>query len=756
MPVIYPLDSISITQKKYYTERTCRPLPDSGIRAFGQMIIKKDWDDIKEEDDTTKQDEVLQALLLDKLDKSCPSKTVKLRTEDKPYITKDIKVLDRQRMREYSKHGKSLRFYELKERYDKKLRAAAQDFLDKSIRTLMESAPGKAYSLLKRLGAQPGDRIDACSFEIPEHVSLGLTAAESADRIAQKFAEISQEFPAIAVDRLPTRVVQNIQNIENQQIPFISRSLIEDKIRRSKNTKGGVPGDLPVKLAKEFGPELSIPTQKIFNNIVQTGKWPDRWKTEMGIALNKVKPENPESERDLRIISLTPFLSKTFEKIVLDWLLFFVGDKMDWKQYGGTKGSSVSHYLIDLISYILYNQDLKEPRAVLAAMVDFKKAFNRQNHNILITKLSDMGVPGWLLKIVIGFLEDRELILTYKGKQSSSKKMPGGGPQGTILGMFFFLILINGAGFPSQQAELGKKITSAINKRKEIATGHWKYVDDLTVAEAIMLKDTLIEDENETLEKPLTFHDRTKHLLPPDKSKVQKQLEDLQTYSDENEMKINYKKTKTMLFNEAKKTDFSPKMKLGNETLDLVEEMKLLGVHMTSDLKWNLNTHEMTKKAYTRLWLIRRLKLLGANKGELIDVYVKQIRSVLEYAAVVWHPGLTITNNQDIERVQKACLAVILGRSYESYESALQLTGLERLTKRRESLCLKFARKTIKNPKFNSWFVEDKNVLGTRRITKNLKVTQTRTRRFRKSTIPYLTELLNAKGYSGNPSESEI
>ena len=94
------------------------------------------------------------------------------------------------------------------------------------------------------------------------------------------------------------------------------------------------------------------------------------------------------------IISLTPFLSKTLEKIVLEWLLHYAGNQIYWKQYGGFKGSSISHYLIDLISYILYNQDLKEPQAVLAAMVDFEKAFNRQNHNILIKKLNDMGVPG--------------------------------------------------------------------------------------------------------------------------------------------------------------------------------------------------------------------------------------------------------------------------------------------------------------------------------------------------------------------------
>ena len=76
---------------------------------------------------------------------------------------------------------------------------------------------------------------------------------------------------------------------------------------KANNTKGGVSGDLPVKLGKEFSNELSIPASRIFNNIVQNGKWPARWKSEEGIALNKVKPKQPESESDLRIISLIHF-----------------------------------------------------------------------------------------------------------------------------------------------------------------------------------------------------------------------------------------------------------------------------------------------------------------------------------------------------------------------------------------------------------------------------------------------------------------
>ena len=97
--------------------------------------------------------------------------------------------------------------------------------------------------------------------------------------------------------------------------------------------------------------------------------------------------------------------------------------------------------------FILFNQDSNEQTAILACMVDLKKAFNRQNHNILITNLSDMGVPGWLLKIVIAFLTDRKITVRYKGRQSSVKSLPGGGPQGTLLGLLLFIVLINDVGF---------------------------------------------------------------------------------------------------------------------------------------------------------------------------------------------------------------------------------------------------------------------------------------------------------------------
>ena len=131
-------------------------------------------------------------------------------------------------------------------------------------------------------------------------------------------------------------------------------------------------------------------------------------------------------------------------------------------------------------------------------------------------------------------------------------------------------------------------------------------------------------------------------------------------------------------------------MNLNDEEIETVEQMKILGVVISSDLKYSQNTQYIVQKAFKRIWMLRRLMNLGASESQLLDIYTKQIRSVFELVVPVWHSSLTSTDSLNIERVQKSAFHVILGQKYNSYNNACSYLKVQTLYERRQHLCLKF------------------------------------------------------------------
>ena len=112
-------------------------------------------------------------------------------------------------------------------------------------------------------------------------------------------------------------------------------------------------------------------------------------------------------------------------------------------------------------------------------------------------------------------------------------------------------------------------------------------------------------------------------------------LESLLDYSDRNKMRINVDKTKLMIFNPSRTVEVHPIIEINHTQLEIVENVKLLGVIISSDMKWQLNTELITKKGFSRLWIIRRLKRFGVPTIELVEAYMMKVRSILEMAVPV-------------------------------------------------------------------------------------------------------------------------
>ena len=168
-----------------------------------------------------------------------------------------------------------------------------------------------------------------------------------------------------------------------------------------------------------------------------------------------------------------------------------------------------------------------------------------------------------------------------------------------------------------------------------------KFVDDGSVAVSINLK-TCLSADPESRPLPLNYHERTCSVLPPENNLMQYYLDDAEKFAFENKMKVNPKKTKIILFNKSRKFDFPPELKLsGGEFLEVVPDVKLVGVIVDQRLSWQKNTDYICNKATQKLWIIRRLKKYNLGISTLLDVYIKEVRSLLEHGVPVWHSGLT-------------------------------------------------------------------------------------------------------------------
>ena len=725
-----PHTNSTIPQKKHIFRKNIRPIPESLLPGFEEKLQQLDFSPVILEPNANQMVEKYQQIVQKIVEETFPLKSIKISDQDKPWFTEELRALKRNRMREYERHGKSAKYFDLKEKFKRKLENEVEKYKLKIELEVTEGKRGSYYPAIRKLGLRPGE-VSQPSFQLPQHVENKLSPSESVELLAEYFSNISQEYLPLDISNLPPSVQSHLSTPTSDQIiPGLSVFDVYCKMVRAKKPNSSVPGDLPKKIVQNFAHHLAGPISVIFNTITTTAVYPEQWKTEHQLPVPKCYP--PQTEDDLRNISKTPFISKLYEAFIAGWLLPIIEPYLDPGQCGGLKGLSVTHYLIKLLHFVHSTLDKRQPHAVLAACVDISKAFNRVDHSLVIQDLYDMHTPPWLLNILVSYLSNRSMILEYHGKYSTRKMLPGGGPQGAFLGGLIFIVKYNGA-------FLRPPIPR--NRVSESKSETVKFVDDGSIAVSINLKSSLVPDTTDR-PKPLNYTERTCQILPSENNLLQLYLNDAEDFMTRNKMKINPNKTKIIKFNLSRKNDFPPEFHLSNDqTLEVVSHVKLVGLFVSHDLKWQMNTDYICSRGSQKLWILRRLTKYNLDEFKILDVYKKEVRSILEYAAPVWHSGLTQQQSKQIERIQKQAFKIILGHEYISYDVACTILAMEPLHIRRTQLCLNFAKKDLKKSK--SFFMKVTKPTQTRSIKKLVKENNCRTKRFQNSSIPYMSKLLN-------------
>ena len=108
------------------------------------------------------------------------------------------------------------------------------------------------------------------------------------------------------------------------------------------------------------------------------------------------------------------------------------------------------------------------------------------------------------------------------------------------------------------------------------------------------------------------------HFVDQSNLKSQVYLNELSSWTNQKQMKLNTEKSKYMIFNFSKKYSFNTRLNIEGEILQQVQEVKLLGLVLKEDLSWKSNTNSLIKRAYTRMIILRNLFKFNIPIGDLI------------------------------------------------------------------------------------------------------------------------------------------
>lgn len=179
------------------------------------------------------------------------------------------------------------------------------------------------------------------------------------------------------------------------------------------------------------------------------------------MPIPKSKPVK-DITKHLRPISLTPVLSKVAEEFVVKPAIL---KKINRNQFGCVPKSSTTNALISMIHHWTKQTD-GNGATVRVVLFDYKKAFDLIDHCILATKLRSLDIPNGVVHWLIDFLKGRsQRVKIDQECRSEWKNVPAGVPQGTKLGPWLFVLMID-----------------------DIDAGNgdiWKFVDDTTISEVV-------------------------------------------------------------------------------------------------------------------------------------------------------------------------------------------------------------------------------------------------------------------------------
>ena len=423
-------------------------------------------------------------------------------------------------------------------------------------------------------------------------------------------------------------------------IPEVSKESVEKFLKHIDVSKATGCDNIGPRLLKIAAPYIAESVTYICNQSIKTSQFPEKWKKAKVTPLHKGGPK--DDLNNYRPISILPVMSKFLEKHIHDSLMtYLVKFNLLHKNQSGFRPShSCETALIGMISKWL--ESINKGSLIGTVMIDFKKAFDLVDHNVLLKKLKHYKLSHEALTWFASYLGKRKQKVSLNNVFSEDEIITDGVPQGSILGPLLFLMFINDLPLYTDSANTDF------------------YADDTTLY--------VIGKSLETIQRNL-----------------QVALDCLAKWCKCNGMLINTTKTKAMLITTHQKrtslTNDQLSLHLNNDELNMIMNDKVLGIIIDNNLTWSQHVDKVCKKITTNLWLLSRIKDY-LTTSQRIQFYKTYIQPHIDYCNTVWG-GTSQVNLNRIFRLQKRACKIILDYNVvnvvESMKDLKILTVYDRL-----------------------------------------------------------------------------
>jgi hypothetical protein len=427
-------------------------------------------------------------------------------------------------------------------------------------------------------------------------LNLGPNFCPTANDLNSYFAGVSTDpdYSKSAVTDSLNTAVKFTATMTKNFVPYTS-AYISLVLSRIKSTAAG-PDGIPYWLYKNCAAQLGSIVAKLINYSVIQSAVPQIWRIANITPVPKCSPVSAPS--DLRPISVTSILSRTVERLIVrDYFTPLLQTDNFNDQYAYKPTGSTTCALIDFTHRI--HTMLETNRYVRCVLIDFSKAFDLVDHAILIKKLSNFLIPPLILHWIVAFLSDRSHATRLEFKLSSLASFNRSIVQGSGIGPTLFLIF------------------AADLKPLDILNRLLKYADDCTL---------LCPENSNTM--------------------VETEMNHVMNWARDNKMLVNLSKTMELVFH---------RPNLSHDLLppplpDIVRvtAAKLLGVHLSSDLKFTDHVSSILSVCNQRLYLLSQLKRQGLGVTSRDAIFQAIVVSRIMYALPVFYGYLSENDTKRI------------------------------------------------------------------------------------------------------------